>query len=121
MPRESDDELQQIIAELKLLKLQQERVLTRLEVHAQRLIETSLPTAVAVPATIENDASLEVGDRIVIINNVRRPSNWIRPWSARRERHATVTRIGTDGKVFFTTDNGVKTWRNSTNVKKSTP
>lgn len=118
MPSEDDNELNQIIAELKSLKLQQERVLTRLENHAQRLAEASLPIAEAVPTTNSRDVPLEIGDRIIITNGVRRPSRWIRPWDARQERHATITRIGTDGRVFFTTDNGVKTWRSPANVKR---
>ena len=95
-------------------------MIAHIEDHFRRSEQSHLPTAVAVPATDSRTicAQLTVGDRIEITNRIRRPTHWIRPWSVDNERRATVTRIDPSGKVFFTTDNGVKTWRYARNVKR---
>lgn len=60
------------------------------------------------------------GDRVVVINSVRRPKSWPihKPWTAEREKCAVVTsRDVPNEKVFITTDNGHRTWRNAKNLK----
>jgi hypothetical protein len=53
-----------------------------------------------------------IGDRIRILNKIKRPSTWnnTQQWDPAAAKRATVTSITTD-RVYFTTDNGISTWR----------
>ena len=64
-----------------------------------------------------NDIS--VGDRIRIVNRVKRPANQPENghWTEERERLGTVTKIVGD-RIHFVTGNGTHTWRAPNNVKK---
>jgi hypothetical protein len=68
------------------------------------------------------DCDYKKGDRVYIKNEIRKPSNWktYNNWTAAKERYATVTEV-TDARVFFTTDNGVDTWRQRKNLKRIQP
>ena len=61
------------------------------------------------------------GDRIRILNAVKKPAKWNnkKEWSENEARYATVTRIQ-GGRVFFVTDNGVSTWRAPNNLSNAT-
>lgn len=89
--------------------------LKRLQVREARIIEL-------IEQRTEADyrhAALTQGDRVYIKNRVRKPSNWSDTvvWDERVARNATVTRV--DGnKVYFTTDNGVCTWRVFSNLRR---
>jgi TolA-binding protein len=52
------------------------------------------------------------GDRIRILNKVRRPTHWddSQQWNITTARKATVTSV-TSTRVYFTTDNNISTWR----------
>ena len=63
-----------------------------------------------------NDRVYSVGQRIVIINTVRRPVLASRGWLLENEKRATVTKVK-DGKVFYTTDDGTNTWDAEENVR----
>ena len=55
------------------------------------------------------------GDRIYVKNSIRRPVFAASTWSGFKERRGTVTGVD-KGKVYFTTDNGTKTWRATKNI-----
>ena len=59
------------------------------------------------------------GDRVRITNKVRRPATWSREveWDESQARMATVTHIYKN-QVHFMTDNGVKTWRATNNLRR---
>ena len=60
---------------------------------------------------------LRVGDRIRILNKVNRPSSWdpTQLWDYSAARKATVTST-TATRVYFTTDNGISTWRSYNHI-----
>lgn len=62
---------------------------------------------------------IAVGDRVRVKNKVKKPATWISetPWSANKERIATVTRV-TPLQIHFVTDNGTRTWRAPNNLEK---
>jgi hypothetical protein len=116
----ADDEIGALIRELKELKVREARI----KVDEARII-ASLEAANARNARSDIDkvdeGGFAVGDRVRIINKVRKPANWSAelPWDDQQARQATVTRV-TTGKVHFVTDNGVETWRAHTNLRRPT-
>jgi hypothetical protein len=54
------------------------------------------------------------GDRVRILNSVKKPARWDnnKVWHEREAKYATVVRIQ-DGRVYIITDNGVSTWRSA--------
>lgn len=107
MPTESVD---QLIEQLKKLKIQENVVLEKLSRAREREREAQNRNRTS------RNTTYEVGDRVRITNAVSIPSN--RSENA-RDRAATVrytkTRNG-QAKVFITTDNGFKTWRLENNL-----
>ena len=84
--------------------------------------ELSHPRANEEIRTQANEAptKLSRGDRVRIINAIKRPASWVKRWDDRdieNERHATVTHT-TSKQVWVITDNGTKTWRAHNNVKR---
>jgi hypothetical protein len=62
---------------------------------------------------------IAVGDTVRVKNKVKKPATWIGnvPWSASKERIATVTRV-TPRQIHFVTGNGTNTWRAPNNLEK---
>ena len=60
---------------------------------------------------------LRKGDRVRIINKIRKPATATPDWTERKERAATVTKV-TPEQIHVITDNGTKTWRGPNNVRK---
>lgn len=60
----------------------------------------------------------EVGDRVCLLNEIRKPASWDsrKPWIVSEARGATVTRVRGQ-QVFLLTDNGVSTWRKVKNLR----
>lgn len=115
-----------LIEELKALKVRESIVLSQLEAATKNRTERTEG-----PSTPPNqqetrrheepvgDIGLLVGDRVYVINRVRKPATWTSKtaWVADKERHATVTHIKAD-QVHILTDNGVRTWRARNNLKR---
>jgi TolA-binding protein len=61
---------------------------------------------------------LQVGDRIRILNKVNKPSSWdpTQPWDHSAAKKATITSTTTT-RVYFTTDNGISTWRSHKHIR----
>jgi hypothetical protein len=57
------------------------------------------------------------GDRVRILNSIRKPTSWnaSKEWLPFQAKSATITSIKGQ-RVFFTTDNGVSTWRSPNNL-----
>jgi hypothetical protein len=72
-------------------------------------------------STVKLD-KVKAGDRIRIINKIRKPPSWPEevPWTEERERTGTVTRLIKD-QVHFRTDNGRDTWRATKNIRRLAP
>jgi hypothetical protein len=104
-----------LIEELKALKLRESVVISQLEA-ANRRRSTHDTTA-----TAEQEIGLSPGDRVYVVNRVRKPATWTSKveWIAEKERRATVTRV-TANQVHILTDNGVRTWRAPNNLRKLT-
>ncbi len=60
--------------------------------------------------TPSSQRELQSGDRVRIINKVKRPAQTKADWTWGKERLATIRHLEGD-RVVLTTDNGTKTWR----------
>jgi hypothetical protein len=58
------------------------------------------------------------GDRVRILNSVKKPARWDnnKVWHEREAKYATVVRIQ-GGRVYIVTDNGISTWRSAHNLR----
>jgi len=117
MPTETVDEL---IEQLKRLKVQESDVLERLSRAREREREVQDRTGTPRnPIGTPPNTTFATGDRVRIANSVKVP--FTRSVNA-RDRTATVryTKPHNDDetKVFITTDNGFKTWRLEKNLRK---
>jgi hypothetical protein len=89
----------------------------KLRIRVARL-ENERTLSVTESSTVKND-KVKAGDRIRIINKIRKPASWPEEviWTEEKERVGTVTRLIKD-QVHFRTDNGRDTWRATKNVRK---
>ena len=109
MPTESVD---QLIEQLKRLKVQEKVVLEKLSRAREQEKEAQNRN------NARSGTTLEPGDRVRITNTVKVP--FTRSVNA-RDKTATVRYTTTNNeqtKVFITTDNGFKTWRLEKNLSK---
>ena len=110
MPTETVD---QLIEQLKRLKVQENVVLEKLSRAREQEKEASQNRI-----GTQRNTTFGAGDRMRIVNAVKVPSTRS---ANKRDRTATVryTREHNDDiKVFITTDNGFKTWRLEKNLRK---
>jgi hypothetical protein len=72
-----------------------------------------------VPPSPQEQASscIQIGDRVKLLNTLKKPKNWddTHIWLQSEARKGTVSRLHGE-KIYFTTDNGVDTWRLAKNV-----
>lgn len=103
-----------LIEELKALKLRESVVISQLEAAYRRRPNDDYTTS-----TAEQETGLSPGDRVYVINRVRKPATWTSKveWTAEKERRATVTRV-TATQIHILTDNGVRTWRAPNNLRR---
>jgi len=110
--------IEDLIKELKDLKVRETAVLNQLEAaNNRRKGNTRDQGQGNAGAHNEQEGNFRSGQRVYITNRVRRPINWSTTWEAQKERFATVTRQ-VNNKVFVHTDNGVDTWRAPKNLYK---
>ena len=108
-----DRNIDSLINELRSLKLRVSQVENQLRERREQE-----EVAVATPVT-SHDA-LTRGDRVRIINKIKRPANWLARWDEQdieNERRATVAHLVRD-QVWIVTDNGTKTWRAPNNLER---
>jgi hypothetical protein len=98
----------ELIQELKALQLREATVLALIEQAEKRR-----------DLVAGHHEGFTKGDRIRISNHVPKPAHWgiDEPWNYRNAQKATVTFTAND-RVYFTTDNGVTTWRSPRNIKR---
>jgi polyribonucleotide nucleotidyltransferase len=115
-------EIDSLIEELKSLRLREELVIEKLEAAytGSRQDTTARTTRSATTnrsPTAHPQSSYNKGDRVAIRNKIRKPSSSASTWTARRERHATVTLVDNDlDRVYIRTDNNTHTWRATKNL-----
>jgi len=102
------DEIELLTTQLKAINIR----LAQLEAAAEqdkRLIERCIGTT----------AGIKKGDRVNIVNKLKKPSTWSDrvEWDQEDAQKATVTHIYKE-QVHFITDNGVTTWRAINNLRK---
>jgi hypothetical protein len=105
----SDQDISQLIQELKELKLRELQVLSSLEALVQ--LQTVESTAVLVAT--DNTKVFSIGDSVVITNKVRRPLN---RYTNSGDRTAVVTKVSTSC-IDIKTTNGSHTWRAPHNLR----
>jgi hypothetical protein len=107
--------IQELIKELKRLQLREAAIVSLIErTNAGR--NDNEVSAERDSVTIEH--GIERGDRIRIKNQVKKPVNWGEDfWEYQQARVATVTFV-TNDRIYFVTDNGIKTWRAPHNVER---
>ena len=70
----------------------------------------------------EAKVTFKAGDKVTVINQIRRPRTWTGSWDPAAiiaERRATVTHT-VQGQVWFVTENGTETWRAPGNLQLRT-
>jgi hypothetical protein len=111
----SKEEILDLIAELKQLKLRESQVLISLESAIQRQNEPTPNAQTAVsPDTTVRPPTFRVGDQVTITNKVKRPIN--RPLN-RGDLTAVVLKVA-PSRVDIRTSNGTTTWRAPHNLRQ---
>ena len=105
----SNQSVDKLIQELKKIRIQETKIVSQLEEARSR--ETC--RALQAPTITTNPNPFEKGDRVKIINKVRLPKGRT---ATNDDRLAVVTVVEGD-KVYFTTNNGTKTWRLHKNLR----
>ena len=110
-----DSRIDDLIAELHALRIQVARLETEVHRRESRAPPPTTPLAVVPPRTPE----YAIGDRVRILNKIKKSATWNNSivWSESSARLATVTQVRAT-QIFFTTDNGVETWRAPNNLRK---
>lgn len=111
---EKDQSIEELIAELKLVKIHEANIIARIEAAAHKRDQDK-----NAEKTRPNANRLSKGDRVRITNRVRKPATWNNEtaWDEDKGRLATVTRV-TPEQVHIITDNGISTWRAPNNLKR---
>lgn len=110
----SKEEIVNLIAELKQLKIRESQVLASLESAIQRQSEPAPNARAAVsPDSTVRPSIFQVGDRVTITNKVKRPTD--RPIN-RGDLTAVVLKVA-PSRIDIRTSNGTKTWRAPQNLR----
>ena len=110
-----DERLRELIRRLKDLQIEESELLREVEQINERRRENVR----AHHTGGEPSRPFRVGDRIYVVNRVRRPTIIPRgsDWTAGKERQGTVTGIDRrSNRIYYTSDNGTETWRLSKNL-----
>jgi hypothetical protein len=110
-----DDRIDELVKQVRRLTLQVQSL-------ERALHKTDNPPIANKHTIIDTDFNVfATGDRVRILNTVRKPTKWNdnKEWSETEARYATVTRIQ-GGRVFLITDNGISTWRSPKNLSGDT-
>lgn len=97
--------LESLVQELKELRIRQGEIIAELEEHTR-------------PSN-EEPVNFRRGDRVYVINRVRKPASWNNNnvWREAEAKRGTVTYCERD-RIYFTSDNGVRTWRLAHNLQR---
>jgi hypothetical protein len=110
-----DNEINDLISELKTLKIRASIIVKQLE--AVNVRRTSVSNGTTMPIA-NNERALTVNGLIAGIK-VNKPATWPieKAWVREESRLATVTRV-TREQIHFVTDNSITTWRAPNNLEK---
>jgi hypothetical protein len=115
----SEDEIENLIQELKNLQVQERRVIAALE-EAYRTRQTGAPSnrisptnSIGLARATDQIQSFKKGDHVVIINKVRKPPSRLIDSG---DRTAVVVGVHTD-RIDIITTNGTNTWRAPKNLR----
>ena len=116
-----DSRIDDLIRELRSLQIQVAQLQAAAQHRAQEGGEHRPEEAhqAAPPNHPRHANGFRIGDRVRILNKIKKPATWnnTRQWLEVEARTAVVTSVRED-QVFFTTDNGVKTWRAPNNLRR---
>jgi hypothetical protein len=120
--RMENKKIQELIKELKRLQLREAAIVSLIEATNAGRDENEFTHEEGTERHIDaTEHGVEKGDRIRIKNQVKKPANWGRDfWEYKQARIATVTFVTVD-RIYFVTDNGIRTWRAPHNVERISP
>lgn len=115
--------IQELTSALQSLKLKEADLTVQLQEALQEQEQERLTHKVL--ATTKEETKIHgfaKGDRVWIINQIKKPSSWDNSTAWEETRLATVTEVliknnGRVVQVHFETDNGVTTWRAPNNLR----
>jgi hypothetical protein len=118
-----DSRIDELITELRSLRVQVARLES--EVVAQRSNNAPINSAPVRHSQTERTSTqifahgYATGDRIRVINKIKKPATWNNAvqWCEAAARTATVTEVR-ETQIFFETDNDVHTWRAPNNLRR---
>ena len=117
----SDEEIDKIIDELSKIKIYETQLISRLTQlrTREKAARTRPKQETNKKEDTGRDKPLETGDRIRITNTVRVKGRAVNDGDRTATVESLFTRDG-DPCVWFVTDNGLKAWRKTKNVRKTT-
>jgi hypothetical protein len=112
----SEDRVERLIQQVQALQLEVTNIQQELKQH-NRCQQASPTTSPSHPTVTHN--LLQPGDRVRILNQVKKTRSWdtTREFIHQQAKLATVTAV-VNNRIYFTTDNGIHTWRSRRNIIK---
>lgn len=110
---DEDNRLENLIEELRTLKIRETEIVAEL-----RRVSNAAPETRVDNEGDKHRVGFAKGDRVRITNKVRKPASAGPTWTEAKERLATVTSVNTT-QVYILTDNGTRTWRGPNNLRFS--
>jgi hypothetical protein len=120
MRNEDDEEITDLIEELKRVRIQEAHILVRLEIAHNRNRNTRREgTNSDAEESDTEPPPFSIGDHVYVTNQVRRPRNWDNRivWDSQAARRGIVTSIE-PGRVYYTNEAGTSTWRAPGNLRR---
>lgn len=113
-----DRRIEELIEELHALRLKETAIIAQIEQETAKERTQSGGSARTTPPSSRgaHSATFKRGDRVRIVNKIRKPATAGAGWVREKEETATVTRIR-EGQIHITTDNGTQTWRGPNNLQ----
>ena len=108
MRNNQEEEIDELRQKLQDIRLDQEAIRREGDAVEARL-NLAIARATRTDNTVRTVRPLTVGDRIFVTNQVA-PGR-------RNDQRGVITSISRTGRIYFTTDSGISTWRARTNVR----
>ena len=105
--------IEDLIEELRTLKIRETEIVAELKQATNTTTEEQDKGKNERNAT---PVAIAKGDRVRIVNKVRRPASAGPTWTEANERLAVVTSVNAT-QVHILTDNGTRTWRGPNNLR----
>jgi hypothetical protein len=116
----ADNRIEALIKQVQALQVQVYYLTEQQQLHQQDTVPVLAHPSNSDQAPIQPKTFPYPGDRICILNTVKRPQNWDTntKWDPSAAKLATITSIEYN-RIYFTTDNGVTTaWRLLKNIRQ---